>query len=220
MNKFLLLIVFTASVFNWIHAQEETQVHPSAPIPLEVMFSEKSWNAQLIIDKKFTDESRFGFFALSYLRANYDNDEYLRESLNLTLLKYNIYGGFSILSGSAYSSVWGFRPYVGGQYTYATRKFMCAIITGYYLTESHNYEAIGMIEYRPQINEKWSVYTRAQGLYNQNTETGKHDRSQAYGRLGLSYKTFSFGAAFNYDCYGPMKMEDHQWGVFISTILN
>ena len=217
--RILIIAILTSITVRWSCAQEEAPVNHSAPIPLEVTFSDRGWTSQLIIDKNLATHSKFGFFSLSYLRANYDNDDYLRESLNLSFLKYNIVKGLSILSGAAYSSHWGFRPYAGGQYTYLTKTFMCAVISGIYLTESHNYEAIAMVEYHPEINEKWSLYTRAQGLYNQNTEIGKHDRSQAYGRLGVSYKTFSFGGAFNYDCYGPMKLKDHQWGIFVSTIL-
>ncbi|MFC0877764.1 hypothetical protein ACE01N_14290 [Saccharicrinis sp. FJH2] len=226
MNKFrvytfsVVLLIIALFVSFPTSAQSKSEAaQTSAPIPLEVVLGTKSWTSQLIIDKKFSPESKLGFFSLSYIKANYDNDEYLRESLNLMLLKYELVKNVSVLSGAAYSSVWGFRPYAGGQYAYMSRTFMCAIISGLYLSESHNYEALAMAEYRPVIKDNWSLYTRAQALYNQNTETGKHDRSHAYGRLGLSYKTFSFGCALNYDWYGPMKMEDHQWGIFISTLL-
>ena len=220
-NIIKLMLLFTVVVISIKGtAQENDAKEPKlAPIPLEVTLGEEGWTSQLIIDKNFENSDRFGIFSLTYLRANYDNDEYLRESLNLTFLKYDIVKGLSILSGAAYSSHWGFRPYAGGQYAYHTKTFMCALISGVYLTESHNYEAIAMVEYRPEINKMWSLYSRVQGLYNQNSELGKHDRSHAYGRLGVSYKAFSFGGAFNYDCYGPMKIKDHQWGIFVSTLL-
>ncbi len=215
-------LLFAAAVFtsNWAYAQEdEVNVHKSAPIPLEVVLGNKGWNSQLIVDKKFADESKFGFFALSYLKADYDNDEHLRESINLALAKYDLVKHVSVVSGAAFNSQFGFRPYAGGQYTYINKNFMSAVITGFYLTESHNYEALAMAEYYPAIKGNWSLFTRAQGLYNQNTETGKHDRSHLYGRLGLSYKTFTFGCALNFDWYGPIKMEEHQWGIFVRTIL-
>lgn len=215
-----LFFIVTFFIPSRLEAQKNVPDNSlSTPIPLEVVLGEESWTYQMIIDKKFAPDSRFGLFALSYLRADYDNDEYLRESLNLGFLKYDVIRQVSILSGITYGSEWGFRPYVGGQYTYQYNHFMGAFITGIYLTATHNYEALAMVEYRPHIAGEWSLYFRSQALYNQNTKTQKHDRSYTYGRLGLSYKTFSFGGVFNYDCYGPMKIEDHQWGIFISTLL-
>ncbi len=193
----------------------------SAPIPVEIFLGTDGWTSQIVIDKKFPGSSNFGFFGLSYLRANYDNDQYLQESLNLALLKYDIYKGVSVLSGALFSSHWGFRPYAGAQYAYHSRTFMGMVNSGFHLTEAKNLETIGMLEYRPHIQGSWSLFTRAQGMYSQNTEINEHDRSYVYGRLGLSYKAYSFGAALNYDWYGfgPMKIEDNQWGIFISTIL-
>jgi len=217
---FSLLFILNFFISGIAYAQQnEDNPHNSAPIPLEVVLGNKGWTSQLIIDKKFVDDSKLGFFALSFLKANYDNDEYLREYTNLAFLKYDLFKHVSILSGAAYNSQWGFRPYAGGQYTYITRNLMCAIISGFYLTESHNYEALGMAEYRPVIKDYWSLYIRGQALYNHNIETGKHDRSQIYGRLGLGYKDFSFGCAYNYDCYGPTMLKQNQFGLFLSTLL-
>lgn len=215
----VIFILIALAITISVQAQDSLPPQHATPIPFEIVFTGEGWTSQFILDKKFTGSKDLGIFALSYLRANYDNDEVLRESLNLLLLKYDLYKGFSLTSGAAYFSHWGFRPYVGGQYSFVSKNFMAAVITGYYLTESHNYEAIGMLEYRPALSDKWSLYTRVQGLYNQNTVVGKHDRSHTYVRLGLSYKSFSFGGAYNYDCYGPVKFKDQQWGIFISTLL-
>lgn len=201
--------------------QEAPKAHKSAPIPLEIFLGEDGWTTQLVIDKKFAKSDKFGYFALSYLRANYDNDNYLRESVNLALLKYDVFKSVSVLSGALYNSHWGFRPYAGAQYAFHSKTFMGLLNSGFHLTETKNFETIAMAEYRPAISKDWSLYTRAQGMYSQNTLVDEHDRSYVYGRVGITYQAFSFGAALNYDWYGygPMKIEDHQWGVFFSTFL-
>ncbi len=215
----LLLFVTTIFSSNWAYSQDDVNIHQSAPIPLEVFLGTDGWSSQVIIDKKIADDSKFGFFALSYLKADYDNNEHFRESINLAFLKYDLFKNVSLLSGAAYNSNWGFRPYVGGQYSYHSRNFMGVINSGAQLTETKNFESLAIVEYRPVIKGAWSLYTHVQGLYSRNTEIGKHDRSFLYSRLGLSYKTFSFGCALNYDCYGPTKIEEYQWGVFVSTTL-
>ncbi|MCG6189519.1 hypothetical protein [Maribellus maritimus] len=216
------ILLFTVVIFtsNLVKAQPaEAPAQQSAPIPLEIFLGTDGWTSQLIIDKKLAAGSKFGFFGLSYLKADYDNAEFLRESINLAFLKYDLFKGVSLLSGAVFNSHWGFRPYAGAQYAYHSKNFMGVINSGFHLTETQNFESLAIVEYRPPIKGAWSLYTHIQGIYSQNTEISKHDRSFLYSRLGLSYKSFSFGAAFNYDCYGPTKIEDQQWGIFISTVL-
>jgi hypothetical protein len=219
----MLLSVMAVFSSNPVHAQDAgAPVQHSAPIPFEVFLGSDGWTSQVIIDKKFTGSNKLGFFGLSFLKADYDNDEFLRESINMAMLKYDIVKNVSIISGALFNSNWGFRPYAGGQYIYHSRTFMGILSSGFHLTESKNFESLVIAEYRPEIKGLWSLYTHVQGLYSQLTDEWKHDRSFLYSRLGVSYKTVSFGGALNYDWYGngPMKIENHQWGIFISTILN
>ncbi len=216
------MAVIAIFVTNAIFAQqEESPIQKPAPIPLEVFFGEEGWTSQLVIDKKFGQDSKLGFFGLTYIHANYDNDEYLRESINLSVLKYDVFNNVSVLAGSLFNSHWGFRPYAGAQYAYHSKTFMGMLNSGFHLTETRNFETIAMLEYRPVIKKEWSLYSRVQGMYSQNTLIGEHDRSHMYGRLGVSYKTFTFGAALNYDWYGygAMKIEEGQLGLFVSTLL-
>ncbi len=216
------ILLFTAAIFTstGVYAQPgEAPAHQSAPIPLEIVLSGEGWTSQMIIDKKFAPESKFGFFGLSYLKADYDNDEFIRESINLALLKYDLFKNVSVMSGALFNSQWGFRPYAGAQYGYHSKTFMGVINSGFHLTETQNFETLAIVEFRPPIKGAWSMYSRAQGLYSYNSEIGKHDRSHFYARLGASFKTFSFGAAYNYDCYGPHKLTKNQFGIFVSTLL-
>ena len=218
-----LLLFAVVSLFSaQVYAQPgETPAPQSAPIPMEIFLGPDGWTSQFIIDRKFTAESKFGFFGLSYLKADYDNAEFLRESINLAFLKYDLFKGVNILSGAVFNSQFGFRPYVGGQYAYHSRNFTGVVNTGFHLTETKNFESLAIAEYHPAIKGAWSLYTHVQGLYSQNTKIGEHDRSFLYSRLGLSYKTFSFGCALNYDWYGygQMKIESHQFGIFVGALL-
>ncbi|WP_321344417.1 hypothetical protein [uncultured Draconibacterium sp.] len=221
-RKIFSLLLFTFAVLNSIgvYAQPgEAPAPKSAPIPLEIVLGGDGWVSQMIIDKKFAPESKFGFFGLSYLKADYDNAEFLRESINLAFLKYDIFKGVSLMSGAIMNSQWGFRPYAGAQYGYHSRTFMGVVNSGFHLTETKNFESLAILEYRPPIKGAWSLYSRAQGLYSYNSEIDAHDRSHFYARLGVSYKNYSFGGAYNYDCYGPHKITNNQFGIFLGVLL-
>lgn len=221
MNKIINLkrttfLIGTLLITTLAIAQEEhKESSHSAPIPVDVLFGNNRFASQFIISKKFTDTSRFGFLASSFIAADYENDKTQNESMNVALINYEIVKGFGVVSGAALNSQWGFRPFSGLQYVYANKEFMVMVLPGFYLTESHNFDSVGFVEYRPQIKNDWSLFTRLEGQYNLDMDTKKHDRSHIYGRLGVSYKTFSFGLASNYDWYGPFKEKKENFGVFL-----
>lgn len=200
---------------NAIAQDQDAKPNHSAPIPVDVFFGNNRFVSQFIISKKLADNSRFGFLASSFIAADYKNDKTQNESMNVALINFEILKGFGVVGGAALNSQWGFRPFSGLQYVYANKQFMAMVLPGFYLTESHNFETVGFVEYRPQIKNDWSLFTRLEGQYNLDMDTKKHDRSHIYGRLGVSYKTFSFGLASNYDWYGPFKDKKENFGLFL-----
>jgi hypothetical protein len=168
------------------------------------------------MNKKFCDSTRFGFIASSYFAADYDNDLRENESMNILLLSYDIYKGLGIVSGAALNSKWGFRPFAGGMYSYRNKGFFTTFSSGFYLTESNNFETKAVFQYRHSLKANWSLIYRVEGLYNQDMDTKKHDRAQLYGRLGVGYNEVGIGFATNLDWYGPSKVFKENYGVFVS----
>lgn len=217
-TKGLSLLMGAILITSLAIAQDEnTKLHASPPTPVEVLLGNNRFVSQISISKKFAENSRFGFLATSYIAADYGNDKSENESVNVAFITYDMVKGFGLVSGAVLNSAWGFRPYSGFRYLYANQQFLAMVIPGFYLTESHNFETIGLVEYRPHIKNNWSLYSRLEGLYNVDMDTKKHDRSFIYGRLGLSYKTLGFGFAVNYDWYGPFKANKDNVGVFLRT---
>jgi hypothetical protein len=85
------------------------------------------------------------------------------------------------------------------------------------LSKNSNAEGFVMAEYKPEINENWKIYSRVQGLYAQNLNSGEHARSYLMLRLGLSYKDIRFGLGANWDAYGPEKQSKQNYGVFLAA---
>lgn len=224
MNKTLITILLPLVIGALLktykaNAQDpNAKPHGSAPIPVEIFFGNERLVTEFVMSKKFNDISRFGLLAKSYFAVDYSNDKSKNESVNGLLINYELLNGLGIAAGGILNSQWGFRPYSAGQYTYVTHNFAAMVLSGFFLTESHNFETSGFIEYRPKLKNNWSVYSYVEGLYNLDMGTDKHDRSYIWGRLGLHYKTFGFGLAANYDWYGPFKENKINAGVFLRTV--
>lgn len=221
MNKILNLKVITFLIGTLfitpfaIAQDQDAKPHASAPIPVDVFFGNNRFVSQFTINKKIAENSKFGFLASSFIAADYENDKTENESMNVALINYEIMKGFGVVAGAALNSQWGFRPFSGLLYLYGNKEFTVMVMPGFYLTESQNFDSIGFVEYRPQIKNEWSLFSRLEGQYNLDMDTKKHDRSHIYGRLGISYKTFSFGFATNYDWYGPFKDKKENFGLFL-----
>lgn len=87
------------------------------------------------------------------------------------------------------------------------------------MTKNANFDALALVEYKPEINEKLNLYTIVQGLYTHNLGYDYHSRSYVMLRAGLTYKDITFGAAANFDWYGPMKINKNNFGGFVAVNL-
>lgn len=212
-----LLIVFII-YFNQYLAFAQGEVSEkvtSSPIPAEVMVGNDRLTYQIVVNKGFSQKSKFGFLTVSTFAVDYENNKADNDYMTPVFLNYKITQGFGVTSGVAVNSNWGFRPFIGLQYIYANQKILALVIPSFYLTESHNFETLALIEYKPKLNNRLGLYSRLQILMSQNMESDHHDRSYIYGRIGLSYKRVGFGLGTNLDWYGPLKLQKENYGVFV-----
>lgn len=210
---FLMSVLFFSTVAL---AQESGDKSPSsAPIPVEMFFGSNRLVANITMNKRISGSDRLGLIVSSYIAAAYDNDNSKNESMNVLLFSYDIYKGLGVIGGAALNSHWGFRPFAGGQYSYANKIIFAMLSSGFYLTETQSFEAKAIVQYMPRLKGNWSLYTKIDGLFSEAMDVMKHDRSALYGRLGLSYKAFGFGLAVDFDWYGPSAMSRENYGLFI-----
>lgn len=215
--KIALLVVSALFVSMVVNAQQDAVAsRRSQPIPVEMFFGNHRFVAEATVNKKFSENTKFGIIASTYFAADYENDLRKNESMNVMLLSYDVYKGFGAIGGAALNSKWGFRPFAGGQYVYGNKRLMALVSSGFYLTESNNWENRAIIQYRYPIANNWSIYSRIKGLLNIDMDTKKHERGQLFGRLGVAYKAYGFGFATNLDWYGPKKFSRENYGVYVS----
>jgi hypothetical protein len=191
----------------------------SPPIPVEVFAGNKGLVFQMIVSKHFSPKSRFGFFNVTNFVGDYETTNQKNQYLSQSLITADIWKGISVNAGVTMNYVTGFRPTAGLQYVFANRELLAVVLPRFDLTQTYNFETFGLVEYKPKFNNNWGLYTRVQGLYNHNTKFEFHDRSYVWLRVGASYKNFQFGLGGNFDVYGPMKITENSFGVFLRTEL-
>jgi hypothetical protein len=225
-NKILLFIVLLITSVCFGESPQDsldkTHTNPSKstpPIPVELFATNKALNFQMIISRQVPESRKLGFFGLNYVKADYKNDRSANEFVMQAFLTYNIYRGFSINSGMTMNHFYGFRPSAGLQYIFANPKLLIVIIPRFDLTETRNFEALGLVEFKPKWNRNWGLYSRLQGLYNYDVRSDFHSRSYIYARLGVSYKKYSSGIGANMDWYGPSELNKNTFGFYIRTEL-
>lgn len=224
MKKIIMTaIMATVAATNLIAQQNDTlRMAPpkmSPPIPIEAFAGDKGLVFQMIVSKHFSPKSRFGFFNVTNFVGDYAVENQKNQFLSQSFVTADIWKGLSVNAGVSLNYMTGFRPSAGLQYVFANRKILAVILPRFDLTQTYNFETFGLLEYKPKFNKTWGLYTRAQVLYNHNTKLDFHDRSYVWLRAGASYKNFQFGLGANVDFYGPAKINENSFGVFIRAEL-
>lgn len=209
---------------NTLSAQEVASQSATAatiknpPVMVESMFSNNGVHFQTLLNKKLVSAPKFGLFALGDILGKWDNtktDNYMIQGK----LTYRLVKGLDMIGGFHMASGIGVRPSLGAMYTYSNPDLIFLFNPNYNIDDVGNVEGFLMSEYKPKISDNWRFYSRAQGLYVHTTNGGLHSRSYARLRAGLSYREFSFGASANFDYYGPQKINENSYGVFVTTAL-
>ena len=189
---------------------------PTPPIPLELMFGNDRLDFQLVAKRNFTPQSKFSVLAIAVFSENYGKEKKLGDSVVIPFQVNYALGksGLSLAAGGEANSVAGFGTTVGLTHSKATKKILAITVLSYQLSSDQNLKIFGIYEYKPALNEKWSIYSRLQLTYNQGMAEGFHNRSFLFLRAGLKKGPLGFGLGANFDAYGPNKVARENYGVF------
>jgi hypothetical protein len=189
---------------------------PTPPIPLELMFGNDRLDFQMVVKRNFTPQSKFSVLAIAVFSENYGKEKKLGDSVVIPFQVNYALGksGLSLAAGGEANSVAGFGTTVGLTHSKATKEILAITVLSYQLSSDQNLKVFGIYEYKPALNEKWSIYSRLQLTYNQGMAEGFHNRSFLYLRAGLKKGPLGFGLGANFDAYGPNKVARENYGVF------
>lgn len=215
-KKKSLLLLISMTGFNSVSAQTvDEKPHPRPPMPVEVLIGNRGLNFQFNTTKQFNPNSRFGFFNVTSFFADYKNVVAKNEFFSQSLLTAKLWKKISAVGGFSINQFSGFKPTAGLQFVHANKKMLVVIQPQVGLTQDHHLENFSLFEFKPQINDKWGVYTRLQAVIDYGPSLKSHNRSYVYLRVGAVYKNYQFGLGSNFDFYGPTKHNENNFGVFM-----
>ncbi|MBC6367955.1 hypothetical protein [Algoriphagus sp. AK58] len=211
--SFLLLIF---SLFSILPTSALAQGPPAPPTPVELMFGHERLDFQMVFKRNFAPQSKFSLLAIAVFSENYVKERRVGDSMVMPFQVNYALGkkGFFLAAGAEANSVAGFGTTLGLTHGYASKKWLAISVLNYQLGESKDVKLFGLYEYKPMLNEAWSIYSRLQFVYNYTLAEDHHNRSFLYLRAGLKKGPLGFGIGANWDQYGPDKISRDNYGLF------
>ena len=209
-NKIFIIILFFVTIQISLSAQK-----PAPSIPVELLFGNNNLNFQMLMNKSFNQNNKLKFFGLATYTANYEDRVKDNSMTIINQVSYSFGQGFGIMGGAEINSFAGISPVLGPQHVFANKKFLAVTVASYYLNEENDFSILGLYEYKPPINDKWTLYSRLQIFYNQSLSEDIHNKSFIYLRAGLKRKSLIFGLGTDFDWSGPNRSFQDNFGGFI-----
>lgn len=188
---------------------------PIVPTPVEFMVGHDRLFFQMVVKKKFTQESKLGFLSVTSFSTDYSNELSDLDLVMPVLLTYNVYKSFGLVAGTTINNKVGFAPLAGIEHSFANREWVAVTIASLFLNSSRNVELFGIYEYKPRLSDNFNLYSRLQYLYIHGVSANQHARSFLQLRAGLKKNALNFGLGANLDQYGPEKEFKPNYGIFV-----
>lgn len=182
------------------------------PIPVEFMAGSRYATVNLVMNKKFTQTSRLGFFHLNTLTMDY-NEEASNDLFLQNLLTFEVVKNLRITGGASYAVQPGIKPTMGLQYVLATKDFFLLLSPRVNIAAEPALSIFTLLRYRPKLTEKSNLFLGAQLL--NIFDAKSHIKSYQWLRVGLEIKGTQFGLAANLDEFGPAPRVQFSAGLFV-----
>lgn len=209
MKRYIVFIFLLLSIgSSWAQNQ-------IAPVPVEVNFGEDNFSMQMIIKKNFTPESKLYLFSIATFNADYKNSA---ESISVVLpmqVNYSLNKNWSLMSGLDVNSHAGIHPLLGIQHNVIKQNLMTITSVSVIPDSENSYKLFGLYEYKPTLNENYSLYSAIRMMYVHDMSNHWHSRSFIYSRLGIQRKQYAYGLSLNFDYFGPTKKFKRNAGLFV-----
>lgn len=193
------------------------QVKREPPIPVEILFGNNRMALQMSLNKPIVGNLRFN--SINSVAADYKNTLTETELVSVNSFIYQFYKYVGVSGGVQWHFKKGLVPNVAVHFSYANPTWLLVLTPYLNFMPTRNSETVAIVEFKPALSDKLKLFTRVQGLYNQNLTDNIHDRSYAYFRLGLTINKYTIGAGANLDYYGPKKIEKQNFGGFFRVDL-
>jgi hypothetical protein len=181
------------------------------PIPVELMVGNKFTSLDVTFTKPFKENSKFGFFHMNTIQADYD-DKSKNSFVLQDLVFFEAVKNLKIVAGAFYGKP-GFNTTAGLQYSINSKKVFFLFAPRVNIIEEPSYDFMTIFQYKTPLNEKVKLYTRLKLL--NVFDANEHIRSYQWFRLGVDLSGTQFGLALDLDEYGPDPSVEYNFGFFV-----
>jgi hypothetical protein len=128
------------------------------PIPIEWIMGDKYGTVNLVFNKSFSQNSRFGFFHMNTVQFYYKDD--VKNSFLLQDLIYvEAVKNLRVAGGVVYSKA-GFNTTAGIQYIYSGNGLMVLCAPRVNIESNPSYDIMTILQYKPKISDHVKLFTR------------------------------------------------------------
>ena len=203
--------------------------HAYAQIPFEVMAGNKQTLYFAYVQKDIDSIGRWNIFSQGLYAVNYKNNAFNSISID-NQLTYQFTNWLGLSAGGSFDGV-KFNPTLGLSLSYINNKgdFAITAFPTVQLTKPLTLDVFGLINYTPQFNKKWGLFSQFilgtnLGLQkedpNQKREIlnifTRHNISNQLLRIGLNYKQrFQFGLGADFAQFGMNEGKFSNYGIFL-----
>lgn len=201
-------------IFSWIITLAVISISAGSkaqPIPVELMAGSRFLSVDVTVSKKFSENSKWGFFHMNTLQV--DNKTKLKNSFILQdLITYEFIRNLKIAGGAFYGMP-GFNPTAGFQYNYSGKKFLFLFAPRVNIIAEPSYDFMTILTWKVPLSEKVRLFTRLKLL--NIFDANSHIKSYQWFRLGLDKKGYQYGLAADFDEPGAHPKVQYNFGFFI-----
>jgi hypothetical protein len=186
-------------------------------IPVEVLVGNEAINTQIILNKKFSKNSKAGFFGIVNFNMPHDkNDPIFRYHIILANVYYGLTKNIRVFGGG-FSNKIDYGASAGIQAVFPSKNSFLMIHNRHSLVKNYASEFMIIYEYRPKISDKLNLYTRAQLMGE--TDFKEFKRGFQMLRLGIGNEKIQYGLGVTFDQFGNLPIKYENYGLFIRTEL-
>ena len=218
MKKLSTFIAIILLSYGFLRAQEDSiqAVCSQVSVPVEVLIGNDYSSYQVVVNKQIGDAySKFSFYSMINYDMYYDEDipdNYFIQSIFF----YSLSERFGVGLGANSKPYEGTKPLAALSYSIYTQNLGLYIQPSYEIYKDGLFELYTLFSWSP-VNEKiFQPYFKFEGYTSWGDE---HSYSYSNWRLGLQYKIFRFGPAFNLAYFGKDFESATNWGGFINIII-
>lgn len=221
MRTYIKPLIAIIAIFSGLSVNgqnEDVMIESNPPVFMETFVGDDGLAFQMILDKQLQSAPRFGFFSVTDLRPEWGKIQ-MEDYLVQGKLTYTILRGIDLAAGFSWNPVDGIRPSAAALFTYGNPQWFALFNPRIDLSKNPNLDNLILVEYKPELSSKLSLYSRVQALYVHTFGLDLHARSYVLLRAGVTWKDLSFGPAVNFDWFGPDKVFKSNIGGFIAINL-